>query len=277
MIPPRSIRRTSLLISMFLLLVQTGCALLFPDSSLNTVYKNPLPPIVESRNTIDLEVYFIDRRIGDPLIGDGLWSSLASVSAVSPESRACLAEDGFRFAMASSRPPRALQSLLKLSDDQDPTRRVVPQRYTVPSGQETLLVVSSVPDGTPLVRKTNEGVKTTELHRAQCLLRVGAKEVDGGWVRLCVTPEIRHGAMTLRPIATADNWQYHEGQQVMPFYQHRLSADLNTGELLVMGLDPNCPDQLASCFFRSDIASGIERLIVIRVGEIRKVDPVRVE
>lgn len=250
---------------------------MLPHTENLTVKKNPLPPIVESRDTIDLEVYFVDRRIGDPLIGESLWSSLSSVTAVAPENRAYLTDDGFRFGMASSRPPRALQSLLRLSDEQDPARRVVPHRYTVPSGQETLLMISNVPDGTPLIRKTEEGAKATELNQAQCLLRVNAQRVEDGWARISITPEIRHGASTLRPVATDQSWQYHEGQQVMPFYQHRLSAELNTGEVIVLGLDPTHPDGLASCFFRSDIASGIERLILIRVGEMRKVDPVRVE
>ncbi|WP_437226970.1 hypothetical protein SH661x_000107 [Planctomicrobium sp. SH661] len=259
------------------LLSLNSCALLIPGAEQLTVHKNPLPPIVESRDTIDLEVYFIDRRIGDPLIGDSLWSSLSSVSAVAPENRAHLAEDGFRFAMASSRPPRTLQSLLQLSDEQDPARRVVPHRYTLPSGQETLLMVSTVPDGTPLVRKVQDTVKTTELNQAQCLLRVSAQRVEDGWSKLTITPEIRHGASTLRPIATDQSWQYHEGQQVLPFYQHRLSAELNTGEVVVLGLDPSRPEGLGSCFFRSDVSSGIERLILIRVGEMRRVNPVRAE
>jgi len=250
---------------------------MLPRSTELVVKKNPLPAIVESRETVELEVYFVDRRIGDPLIGESLWSSLSSITAVTSENRAHLAEDGFRFGMASSRPPRALQSLLRLSDEQDPTRRVVPHRYTVPSGQETLLVISKVPDGTPLVRKSDDGVKTTELNQAQCLLRVNTQCMDDSWTRLTITPEIRHGASTLRPVATDQNWQYHEGQQVLPFYQHRLSAELNSGEVVVLGLNPTQPDGLAACFFRSDVSSGIERLILIRVGEIRKVNPVRSE
>jgi len=259
------------------MLAVSGCTLMLPGSEQLTVNKNPLPPIVASRDTIDLEVYFIDRRIGDPLIGESLWSCLSSLTAVAAENQTHLSEDGFRFGMASSRPPRSLQSLLRLSDEQDPMRRVVPHRYTVPSGQETLLMISQVPNGTPLIRKTAEGVKTTELNQAQCLLRVSAERMDGNWARLSITPEIRHGASALRPVATDQNWQYHEGQQVIPFYQHRLTAELNTGEVVVLGLDAAQPDGLASFFFRSDISSGIERLILVRVGEMHKVAPVRVE
>jgi hypothetical protein len=80
----------------------------------------------------------------------------------------------------------------------------------------------------------------------------------------------------MRPVATDQNWEFRESQQTLPFYQHQLSAELNTGEILVMGLDPSEPRSLASHFFRSDITRGVERLILIRVADMRRVQPVRV-
>lgn len=253
----------------------SGCLLMFPGSPDTMARHALLQPIVGPRDAIDLEVYFVDRRIGDPLIGEALWSSLYAISSVTPEVRQQLMEDGFRFAMSPSRPPRALQSLLKLSNEQDPSRRVVPRRYTVPSGQETLLMVSTVPDGTPLQTKTPEGIKTTELTQGQCLLRVHAQRMDDGWTKLLIIPEIRHGATALRPVATNQDWEFREGQISVPFYNDRLSAEVNIGEMVVLGLDPNLPDALASRFFRSDISQGTERLLLIRVANMRKVEAVR--
>jgi hypothetical protein len=255
----------------------SGC-LLFPSGpeAQTTTKKSLLTPIVPPREAIEIEVYFVDRRIGDPLIGEGLWGSLFAVTAVSPEVRDQLTADGFRFAMSPSRPPRSLQTLMKLSNDQDPSRRVLRQRYVVPAGQETILVASQVPDGTPLTRRTSESVQTIELNRAQCLFRVTAERVEEGWAKLVVLPEILHGETLLRPQASDQDWQLREGQRSMVFYQDRLSAEINEGELIVLGLDPDVPDGLASHFFRSDVSQGVERLILIRVVEMRKVDPVRV-
>ncbi|WP_437185984.1 hypothetical protein SH668x_003111 [Planctomicrobium sp. SH668] len=270
-------KRFTTLVLLIMMIGQDGCTLIQPDPSILSTSKPILPPIVDSRDTIDLEVIFIDRRIGDPLIGDGLWSSLSGVSAVNSENRANLKAEGFRFGMASSRLPRQLQSLLKMSDEEDPNRRIAPQRYTVPSGQEAVVMVSSVPDGTPLVLKGDAEARINELNNAQCLLRVTAKRVDDNWAKLTILPEVRHGSKLLRPIATDQSWQLNETQSHLPFYQHRISAELNTGEVVAIGLDPATPDGLASCFFRSDISSGLERLILIRVVDMRKVNPVRVE
>jgi hypothetical protein len=262
--------------STLLALMGTGCTLILPDAEALVSHKLPLAPVVAPRDAIDLEVYFVDRRIGDPLIGEGLWSALFEVSATSADVRNRLAADGFRFAMSPTRPPRTLQSLLKLSSEEDPSRRVIPRKYTVPSGQETLLLISTVPDGTPLTIKNSDNVKTTELHDGQCLLRVVAEKVEEGWTRLSIVPEIRHGTATMRPVATDQDWEFRESQQTMSFYQHQLSAELNTGEILVMGLNPSEPQSLASHFFRSDISRGVERLILIRVTDMRRVQPVRV-
>lgn len=260
---------------LFLAIGNGGCQLMIPDSTEMTVSKSPLKPIVEPRDVIDIEVFFVDRHIGDPLIGDSLWSSLFPISSLENENRQRLTEDGFRCAMSPSRPPRSLQSLFALSNDQDPTRRVIPRRYTVPSGQETLLMISSPPNGTPVTLKHDSGTKQLELNDSHCLLRLSAKYVEEGWVNISLFPEIRHGANALRAIATNEDWQFREQQQSIPLYQHRLSADLNVGEVIILGLEPNAPDSLASRFFRADLSQGIERLILIRVLETRQVKPVR--
>lgn len=254
----------------------SGCLLLLPQAAQLSEARSPLPPVPAPRDAIELEVYFVDRRIGDPLIGESLWSSLYAITAVSPDVRAQLGEDGFRFAMSPSRPPRSLQSLLRLSNEHDPSRRVVPRRYTVPSGQETLLVISDIPDGTALTVPTGESFRTVDLRDGQCLLRVQAERVEDGWAKLVIVPEIRHGAKAMRPIATDQSWEFREGQNALPFFRDRLSAELNTGEIVVLGMDPQKPDALASHFFRSDVSQGIERLILVRVAGMRRVDPVRV-
>jgi len=253
-----------------------GCTMFLPSAAELSKKSFALPPLPGPKEVIDLEVYFVDRRIGDPLIGESLWSSLYPITSVKAEQRQRLTEDGFRFAMAPSRPPRALQSLLRLSDEQDPTRRVVPHRYSVPSGQETVLVISSLPDGTPLTLKTDDGARTLDLNQGECLFRLSARRMEDGWAELALVPEIRHGATALRPVATEDEWQYREEKQCLPFYQNRLSAEVNTGEVVVLGLNGSRPDSLASRFFRSDVSQGIERLILIRVANMRSVAPVRV-
>lgn len=254
----------------------SGCALWLPPLGEQSLFSSRLQPLVNSRDAIDLEVYFVDRRIGDPLIGEGLWSSLHAVTAVDPEIREHLGKDGFRFAMSPSRPPRPLQALMALSDDHDPSRRATMRRYTLPTGQETYLLTSTIPNGVTIERRGPGESKPVEIQQGNCLLRLQAERVEDGWAKLVIVPEIRHGSHQLRPRPTAQDWLYDQGQEVLAFYEDRLSAEVNVGEILVLGLAPSGKDALAGHFFRGDASQGIERLILIRVADMRKVAPIRV-
>ncbi|WP_437206590.1 hypothetical protein [Planctomicrobium sp. SH664] len=258
-----------------LVLGGAGCPLWTADVGTQIVRKSPLPPILAPREAIELEVYFVDRPIGDPLIGEGLWSSLIAISSVTPAVRESLTADGFRFALSPSRPPRPLQSLMEMSRRGGTYARASVRRYTVQTGQETLLVASEVPNGTPLVRRGSEGVQTVELNSGKCILRIQADRIEDGWSKLVMIPEIHHGEDMLRPQANDLDWTYQQGQRKLTFHEDRLSAEVNTGEMLVIGLNPDSPDALASHFFRSDVSQGMERLVLIRVADMRKIEGVR--
>ncbi|MCA8999460.1 MAG: hypothetical protein KDA80_20865 [Planctomycetaceae bacterium] len=253
----------------------SGCEGIFKRDSRSSHRNSLLKPIVAPRDAIDLEVYFIDRRIGDPLIGSALWGSLQEISSLSPETRHQLTSDGFRFAMSPSRPPSFMQSLISDSDDTDIARRVSKRRYTLESGKETWLMVSEIPDGTAIVQENDGILESMNLVNGQALLRVQAERVEDGWTKLTVIPEIRYGLHALRAQPTDEGFVYQQGQKSLVFYEDRLSAELNLGEIVILGLSPEAPDALAKHFFRSDVSRGIERLILIRVADMREVAPVR--
>lgn len=253
-----------------------GCAL-FDVSENTTEPDSLLKQLVGPRNAIDIEVFFVDRHKQDPLIGESLWNSLHEVGAVEPNSRESLEADGFRFRMSPSRPPRQLQSLMDISDQNDPARSTFTRSYTLPSGQQTWLVTSQVPDGTKMSFSSEQGERIIEANNGQCLLRLQAERVEDGWARLTVIPEVRHGQTTLRPQAINQEWVYHKGQETIVVYEDRLTAEMNLGEILVIGLAPNHPDSLGSRFFQPNPDSGIERLMLIRIKDMRQVKAVRAE
>lgn len=258
------------------LICGSGCAALFKEDA-PPPRENPLlKPIVAPRDAIELEVHFVERRIGDPLIGNSLWGTLQEINSLSPETRDQLAADGFRFGMSPSRPPRALQSLITQSPDRETTGKSVSRKYTVPSGQETLLYVSEIPNQTPIVRKSRGVKETVEAMDARSVLRVKAERVDDGWTRLVITPEIRYGQDTMRAIPDNDQFLFRQGQKAMTFYEDVLSAELNIGEMVVLGLASDSPDSLAKHFFRSDVTRGTEMLILLRVSDMREVEAVPV-
>ncbi|QDT34888.1 hypothetical protein [Thalassoglobus polymorphus] len=251
-----------------------GCTLLFPESNVQTKSKSILKPIVSAREAIAIEVYFVDRRIGDPLIGDTLWESLQSVSSIDQKTRAKLDEDGFRVGLSASRPPRPLQTLMSMSNGQDPTRRAVVQPYMIPSGQEAWLVSRGIDDGTEIVRRPLNGEpQTVTISQGQALFKVQASSEEDGWAKLVIIPEIQHGQSSLKPTATASQWTLRDRKQAITLFEDRLSAELNVGEFLVIGMTKDGEGKLASHFFQSDQTNGLQRLMMIRVVDIRTIEP----
>jgi hypothetical protein len=254
----------------------SGCAFFSSSLTGRSFVDSKLHPLVGPREAIDLEIYYVDRRIGDPLVGEGLWSTLHEVTALEPDVRAQLHQDGFRFAMSSSRPPRILQSLMRPTGFNDPTRRVLMQRYTVPSGQETLMMTSRIAEGEVLKRDTRAATQVVELQNGKGLFRLRAERIEDGWARLVITPEIRHGRNVLRPKPTDQDWTFDQSQDAVTFHDDRLAAEVNVGEILVLGLMPGGDEKVARHFFRSAEEPGTERLLLIRVADMRKVEPIRV-
>ena len=261
-----------------LLLVLTsgaGCSLLEPEG--RSVATNPLPPIVAPRDAVDLEVFIVDRTVGDPLIGPALWNSLHDLTSTSPQLKQQLAEQGIRIAMSPSRPPHAVQSLLAQSGNLDPTRRTSFQQYVVPAMQPTLLQVTVLEPEVEVQLPGNAG-ELTKLTNGRCQLQLQASKVDEGWARIDVLPEILHGADVPRYKATAEDWVVDQGQKSILLYDQRFSAELNEGEILVIGYTDQAPDSVGERFFRGQWKNiPIERLLIIRLRGMHRVDPVRAE
>ncbi|TWT51609.1 hypothetical protein KOR42_34970 [Thalassoglobus neptunius] len=260
------------LLAVILIAGGAGCTALFPDSAKT---QHRLPPLVGPRNAIEIEVYFVDRRKGDPMIGDRLWSSLHSVHTLDPDSARQLEDDGFRVAMSASRPPRPLAVLMSLSDENDPTRRVVMQRYTIPAGQETLVVASEIPDGTVIQRPGQDSSRPLEMRLGRAIFRIQADKVEDGWTRLVVIPEIQHGPMAARPTPREQDWIYQESQQRVTLYSDRITAELNEQEILALGLGSREEGDIGQHFFVADSENGLERLILIRISGMSRIEPVR--
>ncbi|MBT5018596.1 MAG: hypothetical protein HON04_07605, partial [Planctomicrobium sp.] len=210
---------------------------MFPEAKQQTTVQSPLKPIVSSRDAIALEVYFIDRRIGDLLIGDSLWESLHSVSSIDVTTRNRLDSDGFRIGMSASRPPRPLQSLMNLSDENDPTRRAEVKSYMVFSDHQTLVACRDIESGTQVQRIPLEGESQSfVVNDGFTLFKIQVSRVEDGWAKLVVIPEIQHGQNSLKPTATDSSWTLSDRRQSVTLFEDRFSAELNVGEILVLGM-----------------------------------------
>lgn len=251
-----------------------GCALLLTDATGNG--RNPLMPIVPPKDAIELQVIFVDRVVGDPLIGESLWNDLHAVTVVDPAVRDRLMQHGFRFAMSPSRPPQSLQSLIALSTTDDPSKLALARNYTLIDGQEAWFMSSTLPPGTQVRIPMDDSVRAIEADQGSCWFRIRATRQSENWAKLEIVPEFRYGEVAIRPRPTDHEWLYEQGQKSVVLYEDRLGVELNVGEVLVLGLAGDDPDSLGRRYFRAE-ANGreFERLILIRLTEMKRIEPVR--
>jgi hypothetical protein len=236
-----------------------------------------LPPIVAPRENIQLEFMFIDRPIGDPLVGGELWEQVDQIATLSSEQRTALATNGWKVGHANSHPPRALEELLELNSSDgrsaDGKRQFLVRRVAVPSGGDVPVdVTETIPE---LDFSLKPGDRAEKYKSARGVLKLTVQREQDGWVKLSFLPEIHHGNTWLRPIATQFNWTSRRSQAVLPLYDQKFSLNLNVGEMALITSAGDDVKKSGYAFFRSiDPTGQVQRLLVVRIANMRRVQPV---
>lgn len=237
-----------------------------------------LPAIPTSRNAIQLEVVFAERPAGDPLLGETLWNEVDQVSSLKAETRAALAEDGFRIGHCGSEPPRALEEMLGLHAEEaggDRKKNLVGRRIVLASGAATELQIGDpIPECSVDVPGA-DGVETKTFQNARFLFRLTVERDQEGWARLEFLPEIHHGSFRLRRVAGENGWELRTAQDVFPLYALRFSMLLNVGEMAILSAEDGGPQSLSRhFFFGTGNSAGVQRVLVVRLAEMAKTDPI---
>lgn len=260
----------------------SGCSLLnfstlfsSTDSSGQTELR--LPPIVASRDAVQLEILFVDRPANDALLGDSLWNQVDQIAGMSADVRRTLRQNGWRVGHASSHPPRALEQLLELSSGRheviDNERRLIGRRVALAAGGNLPIDLTELQPELRIRTAADGPVKSYS--NVKCILNVQIDREQDGWVRLNFTPEVHHGQNWLRPVATQLDWTRRRGQLVEPLFDQKFSLSLNVGEMAVITAEGTDDETAGHSFFRSVHESGgLQRLLVVRVANMRKMVPV---
>lgn len=252
------------------------------DSSAQQSTAFKLPTLTAPRDSVELDIVFVDRPVSDPLLGKTLWREVDQVGTLAAEQRATIREAGLLIGHVGSSPPDALQSLLNLTDQELERQRreanglpkTAARRVALPPGTDTEVWsneavasrMTTLPDG-----------KKQELSNVRGLLRLRAERSQDGWARLDFTPELHHGQTSTRPFAAATGWIYRTTQEVIPCFAQQFSASLNVGEMLIVTCDRDRPGTLGQSLFQFEDSTGIkQRLVVIRLADLRKITPKRV-
>lgn len=252
--------------------IGSGCALFNSDETTHTAAKTPLKPLKPQFDAIQLDVSFVERPQGDPLLGTTLWSELDEISTLDGKTLTVLHENGIRFGVASSNPPRSLLAAIGIAEQ---ANSYSGRRYAQQSGQEmTINTWREYPSCRISVHR--EGEPTVQDYEyANCAFRVIPTRLQDGWVRIEFIPEIHHGEMKMRKLPGEQNWKHLPSQLVDPLFAQRFSVELNVGELVVLSAVGDDAESVGHHFFRGGTTdSKLQRLLIVRVADMQRLDPV---
>jgi hypothetical protein len=282
----------------------SGCALFEPGGKLyvraQKIFNNEhetagqpgrsqwLPRIAAPRNSIQLEIIFVERPIDDPLLGSALWDKIDQAGALDSDVRESLSENGFRVGQAGSHPPRALETLLGLQseipdDAESPdSKHLIGHRVALRSGAATEIQTSRFRSKSSLRIPGTNGIRIKDFLNSRCVLRLKAKRLQNGWAQLEFLPEIHHGPQTWRPTATKAGWQGQTTQRINKLYDLRFSVTLNLGEFVVITSNSFPADDsdngsdatsLGPHFFLSGPKDQkLQRVLIVRLSNVNQSD-----
>ncbi|HUG90875.1 MAG TPA: hypothetical protein VML55_08585 [Planctomycetaceae bacterium] len=235
-----------------------------------------------SRDAIELEILFVERPLGDPLLGGALWDEVDEVTIPLPQRRSLRAH-GFLTGVTGKAPPRALETLLGRSwDVPDDKKRIAGHRIAVPSGGEYEVPTNYYsPERTINVPLPEGGTGDRSYENCRGVMRLRAYRLQDGFARLEFVPEIHHGPIVNRYSATPAEWRYSAGQKVERLYGQRFSVDLNIGEFALVSTNLSDPDSVGHHFFVVSDDDGddrtIHRLLIVRLSGMAKSGGARAE
>jgi hypothetical protein len=232
------------------------------------------------------DVVFVERPVGDSLMGRELWQSVDELVLQQEKGKSdLLRRNGFRAGVAGSNPPPALQTLLGLKSDfayepsAEKSKHLAGQQITLRTEGETEIQVSPlVQEGTVEI---SDGRQAIARSYEQCcgMFRVVAHRLQDGWAQLEFIPVVRHGAESLHHVAGADGWQFANGQKSESFYNQRFQLTLGIGEMAVISADDLAANSMGHLFFMgrshlnaapgaSEQKGDVHRLLVVRLSDM---------
>jgi hypothetical protein len=269
-----------------------GCTLLKPIGDVfgfwapaTTATANSLPPLAPSREAVQIEFTFVERPVGDPLLGSALWGQIDQVGAVTVSEAESLKRMGMRVGNAGATICPALEQILRDSEPTDGPGSdthisVKKQTLCIGPGVSPPITTNSSRNCT-LELPSTSGVKERTYENLQSVLRLTAHRLQDGWARLEFVPEIHFGQERLRPtsatVGLQSVWQPEMAQEVESLLTERFSVKLHVGEMVVVSADATENAHLfgTQAFVREQPGAGrMQRVLIVRLANMSRIDPV---
>jgi len=252
-----------------------GCAEFLHNGRSIITQEAKLPKMKAPLDAVEIEVLFVERPLDDALLDWALWQEVDQIGALDPIERQKMSKEGFRIGIAGSNPPKSLQALLGLSDEEDfaanwdQAQTLNGRRLYLRSGAATEIQTSEIyPECTIQVEHAKDE-SAKDFQHARCLFRVTVERQQDGWVKLKFLPEIHYGEQKVRPRATQGGWHLRTTQQVHPFYQQQFELTLNLGEMAAITSTGEKSNSLGSQFFIGNNENQhTQRLLVVRLANM---------
>lgn len=267
----------TLCLLVLLSLAHTGCEVFSSPQQLLKRSAHKLPSLQPSPETIMLRVTFIERPVGDPLLGKALWKEVDEfLSHEDPEYQKNLIKNGFRVGVLSSL-TETLQQLLSANGD-NPEK--ISSEYNFKwndvfrgSGQPFQIDAGDTFPQCELnlfhTTATNSRESKT-LEAARGIFQVTPIKEQEGWARLEFAPEFLHGSETLRPVVGEyNNWDGQYSQSREKLFDLRFRLHMNEGDTAIITAQDDCPRTAGYYFFRGEGRnSNIQRAMLIRLVRV---------
>jgi hypothetical protein len=242
--------------------------------------QNLLTPLRPARDALQIDVVFVERPLGDPLLGKTLWNDVDQVAGFDATELDALKQLGILIGNSGQNPCPALERMLRETADPldaEADQNCMPlkkQTFCLRNAESCSIETNTLPKCTvklPLYT----GAKEKTYDNFKSVLRLTAFRVQDGWGRLEFAPEIHHGLERLRPIVADGGWQPRESQEIDALPQ-RFSLKLHVGEIAIVTAAPENPGTFGhNAFVRDDPTAGpVQRLLVVRLSNMSRLDPV---
>jgi hypothetical protein len=247
-----------------------------------------LPPLQPSRDAVQIEFTFVDRPVGDPLLGKALWGQIDQVGAVTASEAVSLKRMGLRVGNAGSSFCPALEQILRESEPADGAA----SETHISVKKETLCIGQGIspPITINAARKCTfdvpaaSGTKERSYESFKGVLRLTAHRLQDEWARLEFVPEIHFGQERVRPTTASTGlqnvWQPEVSQEIESLLAQRFSVKLYVGEMVVITADAPENARLfgTQAFVRDQRGTGtVQRVLIVRLANMSRIDPVYAE
>ena len=236
-----------------------GCESLFKSAAIPTTV-NKLPALQAPPGSMELDVVYVERPVGDRLLGRELWQHVDEVAAMDAEARRLLRRSGLRLGIVGSNPPVALQRMLGLKSDfnyepdAEQAKQLVGRRFFLLSGGETDIQVSQPYPECMLRLQADQSPAPRRFENAVCKFRMRATRLQDGWARLEFVPQLQHGYSQQSYTVADAGWKFQNGQETETLFRQRFEIKLGTGDMAVITAEDDDAESLGQLFFRGPAA-----------------------